>query len=387
MRILYYKNYQVVRAAVERGIKKLGVDVDTVTATRTDGREWEEGRELELALEKQINAHVYDAAFSVNFNPVVSRICEKKGIPYIAWMNDSPMYIGNEEDVRRDCNRIYTFDRGYIDEYRAKGYPFYYMPLAVDTELFSESINPEMKQKYETDVSMVGNLYFTNYEQIVRPLTKETQALLEQMLEMQQKMGGASIFPKLLTDGFIGELNRQYKEAGLELTVDAAGLEYLMLSEMTGRERRLIMTLLGKHYKTRVYSKDDFQLPHVEMRPPVDYQTQMPAIFRYSRVNINATLRAIRTGIPLRVLDVLGCEGFLITNAQEEIGEYFESDRELVIYHSIEEMYEKADWYLSHDDERKKVAHAGFEKVKRDFTYEGAIGKMLDESVGTGKRG
>ncbi len=382
MRLLYYKNYNIYRRGVERAFERLGYDVTAVQADRTDGREWDESTVLERELEKQLDAREYDAAFSVNFNPQVARACEKRGLCYISWMNDSPMYIRDEEDVKRSCNRIYTFDRGYIREYEDRGYPIRYMPLAVDTEMFAENITPEQREIYETDVSMVGSLYFTNYEQVVRPLTQETKALLEQMMDMQQKVKGESIFPKLLTEGFISELNRQYQAAGADFTVDAAGLEYLMLTELTGRERRLIMTLLGKHHEARVYSKDDFQLPHVDMRPPVDYWKEMPGIFRYSRININATLRAIRTGIPLRVLDVLACGGFLITNAQEEICEYFVPDEELVVYRSIEELYDKAEWYLSHDVERKRVAEAGFRKVKSDFTFDAAIRRMLEESCG-----
>ena len=52
-----------------------------------------------------------------------------------------------------------------------------------------------------------------------------------------------------------------------------------------------------------------------------DYYEQMPKIFRLSDVNLNISLRTIQTGIPLRVLDVLACGGFLISNYQEELAE------------------------------------------------------------------
>ncbi len=379
MRLLYYKNHSIMRKGVERAFEKLGYTVDTVHATRTDGKEWSEGEELALALRKQINSAPCDAAFSLGFNPQVSRVCAEKGIRYISWNSDSPLYIPDEDELRRDCNQIYIFDRGYLGEYREKGYPVRYIPLAVDTELFSRAIRPELLSRYETDAAMVGSLYFTDYEQVTRPLTTETKALLERMINTQQKIPGPSILSELLTEGFIAELNRQYRQAGVDLTVDTPALEYLMLSELTGRERRLIPSLLAKHWQVRVYSQSDFQLPHVDMRDPVDYWTQMPAIFRYSRVNINVTLRAIRTGIPLRVLDVLGCGGFLITNPQEEILEHFASGVDLVVYQSIEELYDKADWYLRHEEERLAVAAAGYERVKRDFTFEEAIRRMIEQ--------
>ena len=37
-------------------------------------------------------------------------------------------------------------------------------------------------------------------------------------------------------------------------------------------------------------------------------------MFANSKVNLNITLRNIKTGIPLRALDIMGAGGFLLTN-------------------------------------------------------------------------
>ena len=103
----------------------------------------------------------------------------------------------------------------------------------------------------------------------------------------------------------------------------------------------------------------------------------MPLVFHYSKININITLRSITSGIPLLVMDILACEGFLLTNYQSEIAEYFEDGRELVIYENFEDMYEKIAYYLQHEDERKQIAHAGYEKVKEQFNYTRGIDKIV----------
>ena len=379
MKILYYKRHSIMNAGLERAFDRLGLAIDIVPAVRTEGREWDETPELAERLRKKLQAGGHDAAFSLNFNPQVAKACDEAGLPYIAWINDSPFYIGDETAVRRSNNRLCIFDRGYLEEYRAKGYPAYHVPLAADTEFFTASAAKQKRADYETDIAMVGSLYNSEYEQITQPLSEETKALLEQVLETQAKIRGRSVLPQLFTEAFLAELNRQYREQGIDFTVDGPGLEYLMLKEITGRDRKLIPSLLARKYSVRVYSGDMLPLPGVDMRGPVDYETQMPAVFHYSRININATLRTIRTGIPLRVLDILGSGGFLLTDPQEEIPEHFTPGRELEIYRSLEELYEKTDWYLSHEEERQAIARAGFEKVKRDFTFDAAIHRMLEE--------
>ena len=42
--------------------------------------------------------------------------------------------------------------------------------------------------------------------------------------------------------------------------------------------------------------------------------------------------------------------------------------KDLVLYHSQEELVEKVDWYLKHDTERKKIAVSGYNTVRERHT-------------------
>ena len=108
-----------------------------------------------------------------------------------------------------------------------------------------------------------------------------------------------------------------------------------------------------------------------------DYYNEMPVIFADSKVNLNISLKTIRSGIPLRVLDIMGCGGFVLSNFQEELLEYFAPGEECAVYESLEDLYWKADYYLKHEEERNRIAAAGFEKVKRNFTFEERLREML----------
>ena len=103
----------------------------------------------------------------------------------------------------------------------------------------------------------------------------------------------------------------------------------------------------------------------------------MPQAFAKTKVNLNISLKTIRTGIPLRVLDIMGCGGFVISNYQEEIAEYFQIGQECEVYENLEDLVVKTEFYLHNEEIRNRIAMAGCEKVKRDFSFEDRIRQIL----------
>jgi spore maturation protein CgeB len=73
----------------------------------------------------------------------------------------------------------------------------------------------------------------------------------------------------------------------------------------------------------------------------------------------------------------LGCGGFVISNFQEEIAEYFVPGQDLEIYENLEDLFAKTKFYLEHDDARRQIAQNGFEKVQRDFTFQDRLSRMI----------
>ena len=120
----------------------------------------------------------------------------------------------------------------------------------------------------------------------------------------------------------------------------------------------------------------------------VDYWSEMPKVFRESKINLNFTIPNIKSGIPLRVWDVLGSKGFLLTNYQAEIPYYFEEGKDLVCFDGIEDLREKVAYYLEHEEERLQIAENGYRKVKEYHTYVHRVSEMfriIDGTVNGGK--
>ena len=105
---------------------------------------------------------------------------------------------------------------------------------------------------------------------------------------------------------------------------------------------------------------------------------ELSQVFRMSKINLNFTIPNIKSGIPLRVWDVLGAGGFLMTNYQAEIPYYFKEGEDLVCFDGIEDLCEKAGYYLSHEDERLAIAENGYRKVKEHHNYIERMNTMLE---------
>ena len=110
----------------------------------------------------------------------------------------------------------------------------------------------------------------------------------------------------------------------------------------------------------------------------MDYWTEMPKVFRASKINLNFTIPNIKSGIPLRMWDVMGAGGFLMTNYQAEIPLYLKEGTDLVCFEDERDLVEKTHYYLAHEEDRKEIAGNGYKRVKEKHSYLQRITEMLN---------
>ena len=84
-------------------------------------------------------------------------------------------------------------------------------------------------------------------------------------------------------------------------------------------------------------------------------------------------MRSIKSGIPLRAFDIMGSQGFLLSNFQEDFLEYFTPDEDFVYYTDREDLMKQVEYYLSHEKERLEICRNGYEKILLSHTYENRI--------------
>jgi len=98
-----------------------------------------------------------------------------------------------------------------------------------------------------------------------------------------------------------------------------------------------------------------------------------------SKISINRHINAAENNANnMRMYESTGVGTMLITDHKDNISEFFEVGKEIETYKSKEELLEKVKYYLSHEEEREKIAKAGQERTLKDHTYE----KRMIELVG-----
>lgn len=324
----------------------------------------------------------YDAVVSVNFFPLVAQLCHKYHIKYLSWCYDSPLEERLKEYFSYETNYIFLFDHIEVAQYQAEGYTqVFHLPLAVNTgRLDALTYTPAQVACYRSDVSFVGHLYDSPLEALLYPADDYCKGFVEGLIQAQLRIYGYNFLDTLITDDFLERLNGAYKKMGqTAVALNRRGLSFAIASQITHLERTFLIEQMGELYDTRFYSTRPYAFATpVKSCGPVKYHTEMPGVFRYSRLNLCPTLRSIQSGIPLRSLDILGAGGVLLSNFQPELAEYFEDGRDVIMYESMEDAFAKADFYLKHEELREEIAANGYRRVREEFSYPDKIRQMFE---------
>lgn len=393
MHILMYRWKAYNYRDIEQTFLLLGHTVDNI---EQELGSYDVSPEFERVIEEKIRGKHYDMVFTVNYFPLISNVCERTGVKYVSWTCDNPLISMYHESVFHACNYIFTFDKTNYLEFRGMGVKhIWYLPLAVDTErmdaLLGAPEKPERRnatqdsemRKYRGDVAFVGSLYERNsYDKIKNRLPEYLRGYFDAVMEAQLNISGANIVEPMLTTNILEQLQEYFQLEKSEGSFSDLGLIFqttVLGFKIAEIERRRALIELSKHYKVNVYSNSDVSdLLRIQYCGSVDYWSEMPKVFRMSKINLNFTIPNIKSGIPLRIWDVLGCGGFLLTNYQAEIPYYFKEGEDLVCFDSLEDLCEKVGYYLEHEEERKRIAWNGYRKVREKHSYIERIHTILD---------
>lgn len=326
-----------------------------------------------------------DFVFSFNFFPEVSICCNKMGLKYVSWVYDSPHLAVYSYTVIYPCNYVFLFDYVLYDELHSAGIKtVYYLPLAVNEKRMQRMQLSKNGAEFSHDIAMVGSLYSEPKHRLYDKFAKMApyaKGYLDALIQMQKKIYGRYFLKEMLTADIVEEMEKVYPTDPNPTTVlspQALYADYVLARQVTALERKEILELLGKRNRVDLYTYDNnVSIPGVINHGQIDYYDTMPYVFYNSKINLNITLRSIKSGIPLRALDIMGCGGFLLTNYQMEYEEYFVAGEDYVFYEDYYDLMAKVDYFLMHENERKEIAANGCRKVREEHNYRKRIELML----------
>lgn len=320
----------------------------------------------------------FDLVFSYNFYPLVSEGCKRNGLKYISIVYDAPHVSLYSYTIVYPCNYVFLFDQTQYQELSSMGITtVHYFPLAANAERISMLLSRQhARERYQSDISFVGSLYNEdhNFFDRLSGLSEYTVGYLDAIMEAQLSVYGYYFIEELLTKKVLDEM-----KASMPYHAGFTGIQtdeyiygnYFIGRKLTEMDRIRTLNSIAAHHPLKLYTiNKSYRAPGIQNMGTVDYENEMPYVFHYSKINLNITLKSIKSGIPLRAMDIMAAGGFLLTNFQADLLEHFTPDEDFVYYDDLEDLNEKIEYYLTHEKERAKIAKNGCEKVRRYHSFE-----------------
>lgn len=364
-----------------QSFQKKGYSVDKIVMPR-EGIDTRKDVKYTEELVHRILSKSYACVFTFNYFPIVAIACKASKVPYVSWTYDSPFIQLYSKTIGFETNFIFVFDSHTVRELRSFGYDnIFYLPMAVPDDYYQNMQKKKYDKKvYRNGISFIGSLYsedFQNPFRRMKELEGYYKGMIDGLVEAQRKIYGYNFLQEVLKEN-PDLVEKIYEfcpvtttEDSLE-TIEWVYANYYLSRNVTAKDRELLLKKMSKQFQVRVYTPEK-KIENIDCRGKVDYYAEAPYVFSNSKINLNITLRSIQTGIPLRAFDIMGNGGCLLTNYQEDFMEYFEPDKDLLVYGSHEEALDKAEFYLKNDSLREKIAINGLENVMNNHTYSDRI--------------
>ena len=351
---------------------------DSVTLFSHADYELRKSDSFSAALYSVLENQQFDFCFSYNFFPLMATACYKCNIKYISFVYDSPQVKLYSYTVTYPTNYIFLFDSSLVTQFQKEGLTtFYYMPLPVNADRIHSLLQkPYDSARLSADVSFVGSLYNENHNlyDSLQGISSYTKGYLDAIMQAQSHVYGYNFLEECLTPAITAELQNaahyQKNPDGVE-SLSFIFSDYYLCRKLTSMERINILTDVASHFPLKIFTpNNNYVIPNASNMGVADYLTETPYIFHDSKINLNITLRSIKSGIPLRCMEIMSCGGFLLTNFQSDFFKHFVAGEDFVYFESNDDMLQKIDYYLTHEKERASIAESGYQKVIKNHSYE-----------------
>lgn len=107
---------------------------------------------------------------------------------------------------------------------------------------------------------------------------------------------------------------------------------------------------------------------------------QLQLTLSVSKIVLNITripFYGAETGINHRIFEAMSMGCFVLTDHCDEIAELFEIGQEIETFKGMEELKQKVEYYLQHDEERQQIADRGYQRFHKDYTWQQRSAELL----------
>ena len=244
------------------------------------------------------------------------------GIRTAIWFTDDPYYTDMTSSIAPHYDDVFTLELSCVEFYRSLGCSrVYYLPLGTYPTEFRPR-NPERKLRH--DICFIGSAYWKR----VRFFDQVTAYLASKDTHI-------------------------------------SGIWWERLRDFRLLERKIELgRWMGPRETADMYNGAKIA---INMHRAHDDET-----FNNNSAGILAVSPNPRT------FEIASCATLQLTDIRDDLVSFYTPDVDIVTYSSPQEMVEKIEYYLIHEDERREIAKRGMERTLRQHTYAIRLDTMLN---------
>ena len=344
-----------------RAAQSLGWETATVRSAMTGGLTRDDIASLFTTLAEFRPDFILASNFAgMDVGGLFARFFEDAHIPYVSWFTDTPrMILFGREMFCSHYMVAATWERAYIPHFQKLGFEHvFFMPLATDPELF----NAPPATEWERPLSFVGssmvqqvNEAWEKFAQTPEIIAAILKAFEEGCVTRENFINGI--------DAVLPQEILQNRDASI-----LRNIELCLIYEATRRQRAEMVLRLNP-LDLEVRGDANWHSIASRVGGSVGYYDHLAPYYRSTAVNVNNTSLQMRFAVNQRVFDCPAAGGFLISDNQEDLTDFFDPEKEVVVYNSLEELEDKVQFYLAHPQERIELTTRARKRVLAHHTH------------------
>lgn len=326
----------------------------------------------------------------VNYSREVAEVCEVERVPLVVWEID-PSTDRTAEVVGTGQNvRLCTYREQNVALYRAAGFPnVVHVPPGSNTEKRHPiDLSEEQRRWFGSDVCFVGSSLVSaarkyrrlflqlhaSFDSVGSESFEQTEARLDEILAAERADYSNSSVIDLVEERFAEFLVAARRSRTRDDPVK-------WVAEIAASEKRLDYVKRLAEYKICVWGDREWE--RIEATSGARYLgtagngRELTLVYNGAKIQVDINRSYQTDVIPIRVFDVLACGGFLIAEHSTELGELFETGKELEAYHTLDELEEKVEYYLAHPEQARAIAQRGLAAVRNRHTVQHRVRELL----------
>ena len=124
----------------------------------------------------------------------------------------------------------------------------------------------------------------------------------------------------------------------------------------------------------------EISAPNVKFHGRCGHGEALSRVYGESIVNLDIGRIYQEEIVTMRVFDVLASKRFIVTPHTPAVADLFEVGREIVTYHSLDDLKEKVEYYVTNPEEALEIAERGYRRVQRDHQIVQRVSALLSWS-------